>query len=148
MLRAPLWAEPPLVVDALAELFAVWKHWWSKQVKETEVRKEKHSRTMNLLAYHYRVCDDRNYSSCNHFGLQKSFDTISHSIFLDKISSTQLNNHDRIFINDLDARLKGIINKFAYDTKLGIAVDSLKGKEALQRRLSKLEVGNHQLYEF
>ncbi|KAJ7408366.1 rna-directed dna polymerase from mobile element jockey-like [Willisornis vidua] len=38
-----------------------------------------------------------------------------------------------LFINDLDTGLEGILNKFADDTKLGGAVDSLKGREALQR---------------
>ncbi|KAJ7401309.1 RNA-directed DNA polymerase from mobile element jockey-like protein [Pitangus sulphuratus] len=40
------------------------------------------------------------------------------------------------FINDLDAGLEGIPSKFADDTRLGGAVDSLKCREALQRDLS------------
>ncbi|KAJ7410505.1 hypothetical protein WISP_107936 [Willisornis vidua] len=44
-----------------------------------------------------------------------------------------------IFINDLDAGLEGIVSKFADDTKLGVAVDSLEGKEVLQRDLNKSE---------
>ncbi|KAJ7404087.1 hypothetical protein WISP_147284 [Willisornis vidua] len=44
-----------------------------------------------------------------------------------------------IFLNDLDTELEGILSTFAGDTKLGGGVDSLKGREALQRDLEKSE---------
>lgn len=44
-----------------------------------------------------------------------------------------------IFINDLDAGLEGVLSQFANSTKLGRAVDSQEGREALQRDLSKSE---------
>lgn len=62
---------------------------------------------------------------------RKALDTISCNTFLDNTPSAQLNYHGSIFINDVDAGLKGIISKFAYDTKLGRPVDSPKEKEAL-----------------
>jgi len=37
-----------------------------------------------------------------------------------------------VFINDLDAQVKCTLSKFDNDTKLGGAVDSLEGSEALQ----------------
>ena len=52
----------------------------------------------------------------------------------------------KVFMNGLDAGLEGILIKFADDTKLGGAVDTLEGKEALQRDLNKLEtwaITNH-----
>ncbi|KAJ7404857.1 rna-directed dna polymerase from mobile element jockey-like [Willisornis vidua] len=51
-----------------------------------------------------------------------------------------------IFTNDLAAGLERILSKFADDTKLRGVVDSLKGREALQRDLNKLEdwaITNH-----
>ncbi|KAJ7408955.1 rna-directed dna polymerase from mobile element jockey-like [Willisornis vidua] len=51
-----------------------------------------------------------------------------------------------IFINYLDTGLEGTLNKFADDGKLRGAVDSLKGREALQRNLNKSEdweITNH-----
>ncbi|KAJ7418868.1 hypothetical protein BTVI_27304 [Pitangus sulphuratus] len=71
-----------------------------------------------------------------------------------QMSSTQLDNHImcgvpqgsilipvlfNTFVNDLDVGLEGILSKFADDTKLRGAVDSLKGRQTLQTGLDKLE---------
>lgn len=51
-------------------------------------------------------------------------------------------------MNDLDVRLEGVLSKCVDDTKLGRVVESLKGKEALQRDLDQLEGwAINQLYE-
>ncbi|PKU46526.1 rna-directed dna polymerase from mobile element jockey-like [Limosa lapponica baueri] len=44
-----------------------------------------------------------------------------------------------IFIDNLDAGADCTISKFADDTKLGSAIDSLKGQEASHRDLDRLE---------
>lgn len=49
-----------------------------------------------------------------------------------------------IYLNNLNAGLERTLSKFACDAKLRGAVDSLQGKEALQRPGQTKGLGNHQ----
>ncbi|KAJ7415088.1 RNA-directed DNA polymerase from mobile element jockey-like [Pitangus sulphuratus] len=88
----------------------------------------------------------------------KTFSTVSHSVLLEKLPIRQMEKYGwqpvttgvlqgstscpvffNILIDNIGAGLEVILSKFANNTKLGGAIDSLEGREAMQRDLEKSE---------
>ncbi|PKU40853.1 rna-directed dna polymerase from mobile element jockey-like [Limosa lapponica baueri] len=65
-----------------------------------------------------------------------AFDTVSHSILIGLVLGPALFN---IFVSDMDSGIECILSKFNDNTKLCGAVNTLEGRDAIQRDLGRLE---------
>ncbi|KAK4818214.1 hypothetical protein QYF61_008704 [Mycteria americana] len=109
----------------------------------------------NLISFYdkvTRLMDEGKAVDVVYLDFSKAFDTVSHSILLEKLAAHGLDRcslrwvknwldgrAQRVVVNGVKSRIECTLSKFADDTNLGRGVDLLEGRKALQRDLDRLD---------
>ncbi|KAK4816206.1 hypothetical protein QYF61_012671 [Mycteria americana] len=89
----------------------------------------------NLVAFYDGVTvlvDKARATDIIYLDLCKAFDTVPHNILVSKMETHE-------FDGDMGSGIECTLSKFADDTKLSGVVDTLEGRDAIQRDLDRLE---------